>query len=236
MSFDPITVETIQNAVRDLNKRYAKGTKRWRVDGNNAGPCILDTQTGKTYGFFFIPQAWADAEKTPTIYGPKGKPPTSKKERDKLMLRVKAQGGMKHDTFDEDDLNEFLEHYGVLGMKWGVRKDTPQQLRRGIKKLDRKRRRAAKRYYKVESNKRELPYSKYIKKSYKAAKRLDKRERKLMDFMEANLELFNQSQSYLNGKQADIGRKWLEIASANPDDRFWMIMGERARQVRSKKG
>lgn len=229
MSYDKFSVDTLIKTAKDLNNKYGNGTRRWTVDGNNAGPYILDTQTGKKYGFFFIMDAKIDAMNTPTVLGPKKKPSTTKKELDARIQRRKLRDRMSQDAFDEDDLTEFLEHYGVLGMKWGVRR-TPEQLGKGINKLERKRKRAEKRYQKVERTKGSMTYAKYNKKSYKTQKKLDKAERRLMDFMKTNFELFGESQSYLNGKQADIGRKWLDIASANPDDRFWMIMGERMRQ------
>lgn len=135
---------------------------------------------------------------------------------------------LKQDVFD-DNVSEFLAHYGILGMKWGVRR-TPEQLGHDINKLEKKRKKAEKKYQKVEKNKGSMSYAQYNKKVYKTSKNLDKAERRLMDFMKTNFELFGESQDYLNGKQADIGRKWLDIASANPDERFWMIMGERMRQ------
>lgn len=224
MSFDPLSIEALRKAANELNAKYAHGTKRWVFDSNNVGPFVRDTQTGKTYGFFMIPQLKADAARTPTIVK-KGKPSANKGKREDLYKK-----SLKQDVFDED-VTAFLEHYGVLGMKWGVVR-TPEQLGHKLNKLERKRKRAEKKYQKVEKTKGDQPYRKYIKKSYKAAKRLNKREERLMDFMKTNFELFGDSQSYLNGKQADVGRKWLDIASANPDERFWMIMGERMRQTR----
>lgn len=216
---DDRVLNLMVNAANELNDTYAKGTKRWTVTAKGPLYAVLDTQTGKAYGELLLRQAYADAKLYPTVYGPKKKPTASNVKDVKKKL--------KHDAFDDN--SEDLEHYGILGMKWGVRR-TPEQLGRGINKLEAKRKRAEKKYQKVERNKGSMTYAKYNKKSYKTSKKLDKAERRLMDFMKTNFELFGESQSYLNGKQADIGRKWINVASANPEEQFWMIMSERMRQ------
>lgn len=49
----------------------------------------------------------------------------------------KRRGSVRHsdEEFDEDESDEDLEHYGVLGMKWGVRKDPQKAYERANQKL-----------------------------------------------------------------------------------------------------
>lgn len=91
---------------------------------------IHDSMTGENYVFGSIYGTGALVSLTNQL----------KKERSDVSssASLKAKKAIRHDVFDEyDDENpdEVLEHYGVLGMKWGVRKDPQRAYERANKKL-----------------------------------------------------------------------------------------------------
>lgn len=55
--------------------------------------------------------------------------------KDAYAHAQRLKSSMKHATFSEQFVDEYLEHYGVLGMKWGIRKDPDRAYARASKKL-----------------------------------------------------------------------------------------------------
>lgn len=90
------------------------------------------------------------------------------------------------------DSTSYLEHYGVLGMKWGVRKDPQRAYSKSISKLGTLDKKAAKKRYKAE------------RKLAKAEKSLYKAERTGSDAKYAKL---NRKGRKLKAKSAKLNYK-----------------------------
>lgn len=102
--------------VKKLNSKYGSG--RFVVTSAGSLLGIKDTWTGKTYGESTLPVLLASLKISP------GTAP-----------RKKKASRVVHDAFHEEEKIDDVEHYGVLGMKWGVRKDPERAYKRANKKL-----------------------------------------------------------------------------------------------------
>lgn len=88
---------------------------------------IKDSKTGKTYAYGSIAGSIGLSQLTNSL----------KKNKVDAVSQVspKTKRSIRHDDFNESELDEDLEHYGVLGMKWGVRKDPDRAYRKSVDKL-----------------------------------------------------------------------------------------------------
>lgn len=148
--------------------------------------------------------------------------------------------GEKLDAFlehvSEEDADQYLEHYGVLGMKWGVRKDPQKAYSKAMKKLrklDTKKEKlaiksdkiavkAAKKAYKSETKfsakGRAKAYTKYLKLNRKSAKKLyksDKYRKKAKKWVNAmNVAFAGEKVSNIPAADIALGRSYcLELMS-----------------------
>lgn len=108
----------------------------------------------------------------------------------------------------DEEVDAFLEHFGVLGMHWGVRNQRNRQLNRESRQKDREKhekqvRNARK---KIKSGKMEVEWATAKAKFHKDKEKLGSREaRKILNkTRDKHWAEFNKSQEAANGKEAAL--------------------------------
>lgn len=100
--------------------------------------------------------------------------------------------------------DNYLEHYGVKGMRWGIIR-TPEQLGHKIERKNRSYERSKRRYQNAAMTGQPV---------YSHTVSMAKKQAKLERFMKKNEELFNRSFDRLSDEAIRAGKKWLEFAGS----------------------
>lgn len=100
---------------------------------------IKDSKTGKTYAYGSIAGSVGLSQLANELKKSKVDAVSSVSPK-----YAKRSHQLRHDDFQDPESEEDIEHYGVLGMKWGVRKDPQRAYDRANKKLSALDRKASK--------------------------------------------------------------------------------------------
>lgn len=184
---------------------------------------VKDSKTGKTYAYGSIAGSIGLSQLTSSL----------KKNKVDAVGQVssKAKRSIRHDDFNEEASDKDLEHYGVLGMKWGVRKDPQKAYDRANKKLsalDKKIFKAEKKALKKEARSLSrqqradtailFPKTKArlaswaIARSEKSRQKYVKKMAKAVSWSRAMQEEFKDTKvSTLNQEYIDLGKKYSDM-------------------------
>lgn len=86
---------------------------------------VKDLKTGKTYAYGSFAGSFGLSRLTSEL----------KKKKNSVDAVSSVSRSIKHDAFNEVENDDDLEHYGVIGMKWGVRKNPDKAYSKSIDKL-----------------------------------------------------------------------------------------------------
>lgn len=112
--FNP-TWKDLESYAKELNGKYGVGRFVLYTAGSNYG--IKDTKDGSVYGVLAIPAL------------------TAKLSKEQSIVKQKTRSSTMKKKLSHANSSDYLEHYGVLGMKWGVRKDPDKAYNRASNKL-----------------------------------------------------------------------------------------------------
>lgn len=118
---------------------------------------------------------------------------------------------------ENEHVENFLKHYGVLGMRWGVRR-SPDQLRRAAGKLDSKRDKLQTKYVKIQG--------KAAKKRSKAYGRFTSQDKSEERIFEAN-KLEAKGKKYLSKMMKNEQKSSIFNNTANALDEGKVLAGNR---------
>ena len=127
-----------------------------------------------------------------------------------------------------------LKHYGVIGMKWGVRKGRTQQAyakaSKKLEKLDKQYRRtevrALKKSAKADKSTILTPSDRARRRAFKASKaqkRLDKKLYKARTFYEQMDETFKNTDIKMTARQRQLGKEYLETAKMRSQMKYMTV-------------
>lgn len=120
-----------------------------------------------------------------------------------------------------------LYHYGVLGMKWGIRKgQNPNKIARKLRKktaIIKNKARDERERVSSASNFRQKN-----KVSWKYSKKTDKAFLKAKKYVDKNYDLLKTNVNDINPKYTDIAKQWLAYHDASEEQQFWMALAMRS--------
>lgn len=113
-------------------------------------------------------------------------------------------------TYESFDASLYLEHYGVLGMKWGVRKDPQRAYSKSMRKLGKLEAKSQKKRFKAEKFK-----AKSDKKAFKAGMTASQSKYQKLSAKSRKLQAKSSAANFKAAKYERKARKWVQAMNKN---------------------